>query len=401
MIGRQKGGNISMRSIYEKWVEINVDKIAHNVREIRKRLSKNTLFIAVVKSNAYGYGIKEVSQIAAENGADWLGVLTPFEGEYLRTSGFKLPIFVISPFLDQIEEKAKTVVKNDLIQGIDSIEQAQALNKFSKKYNKITAVHVKIDTGLSRFGVLPENVIKFVKKLSDMKNLKVEGIYTHFASSYAAGDHIYYEYNRFKEVKKMIEKEKICVRFFHCANSAAAMDFPWMHMDAVRIGFSLFHSHISREKANQWDLKNCLRFKTRVVGIREVDKGICVGYDNKFVSDRKMKIAVLPVGYNDGIPTGLANKGKVLIKGQEFPLIGSICMNHVFVDVTDSSEKISIGDKVTIIGRDKDKELTYRDIAAEVNAGGAETVIRILQAVPKFFYKNNKRVKISNENNRI
>jgi alanine racemase len=380
-----------MMDAFEKWVEIDLDKVAHNVREIKKHLSKDTLLIAVVKGNAYGHGIENVSRVALENGADWLCVADQFEGKYLRKLGFRVPILVLSP---PSRETAEIAVSHDLIQGIDSIEQIRFLDKLSKMESKKTIVHIKVDTGLGRFGIRPEETADFAHEIRRFKNIQLQGVYTHFASPYGDSEYTKYQFDRFIEVQKTLQQNRISVDVFHCANSPASMDFPYMHMDAVRIGFSLCNRCIGLEKSKQWNLVDALEFKAKVKKVRTVSPGDHIGYENQFIADKKMKFAIIPVGYADGIPTALANRGHVLIRGKKLRLIGSVCFNQGFVDLTEFGD-VSIGDEVVLIGGQGKERLTYRDIARGVDAGNSETILRISGAVPRIFYKNGKVFAVS------
>jgi alanine racemase len=366
----------------EKWVEVDLKKVAHNVQEIRRHLKPDTIFMAVVKADAYGHGIEEISRAAIQNGADWLSVSNPREGEYLRKHGFKVPILVLAPVS---EESARVTVENDLIQGVDSIDQVEYLGRLSRAKGKRTTLHIKIDTGLGRFGILPENVIGFAKKASTIDSLSLQGIYTHFASPYSDPDYTRQQYRTFMKVKKTIKKEGIPIKIFHCANSPSAMDFPYMHLDAVRIGFSLCYRCRGTTRKKEWSLLDCLEFKTKIISIKEMPPGAHIGYENRFLARHQMTVAVIPVGYVDGIPTSLANRGHVLIKGKKLPLIGSICFSQSFVDLTSLNGKASVGDEVTLIGKQGNESITYRDIAEKVNAGNTETVLRITKAVPRVY----------------
>lgn len=371
----------------EKWIEIDLDGVKHNVGEIKRHLKSGTLLIAVVKADAYGHGSKEVSRICLENGADWLGVANPIEGENLRKLGFEVPIFVLSPsFL----ETAGIVVRNKLIQGVDSTEQVRALNYFAEKERKNAIVHIKVDTGLGRFGILPKDIVEFARVVLKFRNITLQGVYTHFASPYTDREYTKHQYNKFLEVKKLLQQEKISIEMFHCANSPAAMDFRHMHMDAVRIGFSLCNRCIGLKKSKQWNLRDCLKFKTKIMKVRKVSRGEHVGYENKFITDREMEIGIIPVGYADGIPTSLANCGYCLIKGRRRPFVGSVGLNQSFVDLTGFAQKVSIGDEVVVIGEQNDTSITYREIAGHTNSGNAETVLRISGRNPRLFYEKGR-----------
>jgi len=371
----------------KKWIEVDLDGVKHNVNEIKRHLRKGTLLIAVVKADAYGHGCTEVSRICLESGADWLGVAHPIEGENLRRLGVEAPIFVLSPpFL----EMADIVARNQLIQGVDSTEQLRALNYCAEKEQKNAIVHIKVDTGLGRFGIPPKDVVEFARDVLQFRNVKLQGVYTHFASPYSDREYTRHQYNKFLEVKQLLQRAHIPIEMFHCANSPAAMDFRHMHMDAVRIGFSLCNRCIGLEESKQWNLKDCLQFKTNIIKVRKVGRGEHVGYENRCVAERDMEIGIIPVGYADGIPTALANRGYCLIRGERRPLVGSVALNQSFVDLTGCANTVSIGDEVVLIGEQNDTSITYREIAKQTKAGNAETILRIVGNNPRFFSENGK-----------
>ncbi len=371
-----------MGQVLEKWVEVDLNKVGHNIREIKRHLRPETVFMAVVKADAYGHGMKEVSRVALQNGADWLSVSNPEEGEYLRKCGFKVPIMVLTP---PSKESSRLTVQNDLIQGVDSIDQIEYLGRLSGIRDKKTIIHIKVDTGLGRFGVLPEDAVDFAKKVRKVASLSLQGIYTHFASPYSDPDYTRQQYGTFMKVRKRIKREGIPVKIFHCANSPSAMEFPFMHLDAVRIGFSLCHRCKSTSRRKQWNLLDCLEFKTKIISIKEISSGAHIGYENRYIARHKMTVAVIPVGCVDGIPSSLANRGQVLIKGKKLDLIGSVCFSQSFVDLTSLKEEVSVGEEVVLIGGGEAERISYRDIAGKVNAGNAETVLRITKAVPRVY----------------
>jgi len=376
-----------MTESWEKWIEVDLDGVKHNVREIKRHLKHGTRLIAVVKADAYGHGSKEVSRICLENGANWLGVANPVEGETLRGLGFEAPIFVLSPLFC---EAAGIAVRNNLIQGVDSAEQVRALNCFAEKERKKAIVHIKVDTGLGRFGVLPRDIVKFAHTILKFRNIHLQGVYTHFASPYTDREYTAYQYHKFLAVKKLLQQEKISIEMFHCANSPSAMDSRHMHMDAVRIGFSLCNRCTGPERSEQWDLRDCMQFKTKIVKVRNVGRGDHLGYENNFIADREMDIGIIPVGYADGIPTSLANRGYCLIQGRRSSLVGSVALNQSFLDLTGFAEQVSIGDEVVIIGKQQDESITYREIAGQTNSGNAETILRISGSNRRLFYEKGR-----------
>jgi len=246
-------------------------------------------------------------------------------------------------------------------------------------------VHIKVNTGLNRYGISPTEVVSFVEKVSKLENVEIDGIYTHFATPYTDLDFTKVQYNTFQQVRKDLEDKNIHIKMYHCANSAAAMDLPDTQMDGVRVGFSLCNGNIGLEPKNQWNLKDAFELKTRVKLIRHVKKGDRIGYENSYFCPKDMTIGVLPIGYADGIPTIFAKDGYVLVRGNKCRIIGSICMNQIFIDLSHKESNYHEEDEVTIIGKQGNNVLTYRDIGMVVGAGDAETLLRVNMQIPRLF----------------
>jgi len=378
-------------------VEINLKNLAHNVEKLKGLLRPPTKFMAVVKANAYGHGMISCARSAINAGADWLGVVDIKEALALRDSKIKAPILV----LGYVDPKDFFVAAdNNISIAIVNFEQLGQLSngqmaKLLK--NKKIKIHLKIETGINRLGFVEENWPKLIKKLKELpKNIIIEGIYSHFASveehdlPYAKK-----QIDKFKKFKKLFEsryklKTKSHKPIYHMAASASAMILPESHFDMVRCGISIYGLWPSRETKTNFQflisnfrLKPVLSYKTKIVQVKEVEKGELVGYGCTYRAPKKMEIAVLPVGYYEGIDRGLSNSGKVLISSQECPIIGRICMNMTVIDI--SRLNVKPGEEVVLVGEQGNKEITADDWANRLNTINYEITTRIPEHIPRIY----------------
>jgi len=379
------------KTLRQNWVEIDLDAVVHNVKTIRQAVGSRVKIMAVVKADAYGHGMVEVAETALDNGADWLGVTTLEEARELRDYGFTAPILIlgITPAAEAV-----TVIEHDLTQTVCTADLAEALAKAADKLGKKAKVHLKIDTGLTRFGVLPDEAVDFATDLLRLPGLELSGVYTHFASPYEDDAYTMLQFERFRTVLQALEAADIFISLKHCANSAAMYEYPEMAMDMVRCGFILTNTSPARHAGRELPLRDALQWKTRVAYIRAVAKGVSIGYAQKYSAPRDMVIAILQTGYSDGIATAYGNKGKVLIGGRLLPIVGGICMSHIMVDITDLADTVKVGDEAVLIGKQGDACISVVDMAGVIGAGDAETLGRINHKIPRLYYRNGEVVKI-------
>jgi len=387
-----------------KWVEVNLGNIASNMRYIRKTVSKEAKVIAVVKADAYGHGATEVSRIVLKNGADMLGVANIDEAMELRRAGIKVPILLLNwtepPHLED-------VVRNSLAQTIFDLDSARVLSSVAKKMNRTVLVHIKIDTGMGRLGLLAEDAPGFVQKVAILPNLKIEGIFSHLS---VAGDERTYSFNQFQKfmsVLNELQKTGIKIPVQHIANSAATLFYPRMHLTAVRPGIiiygvspwglpkvvppSCFRKKAGGTKVGTLEVKKkCkflkpgMSFKTKIVFIKEVPKGTSISYGRTFITKRRSLIADIPIGYSHGYNRKLSNKSWVLVKGKRVPLVGRICMDQCLIDVS-SVRGIKVGDEVVLFGRQGKEEISAEELASWSGTIGYEVVTTIGRLVKRIY----------------
>ena len=375
------------------WMEIDLDAIAQNVRNIKKLIGEKKELMAVVKGNAYGHDILEVSSVVLKNGASRLAVARLEEGIFLRKTGITVPILVLGLTLKQ---QAELLVSYNITPTVSEYEMIEKLSESAFKEDKIVKVHLKVDTGMGRIGIFSNHVLNFIKKAKVLKNVEIEGIFTHFSVA-DEKDKSYTEkqFGKFMEVLTFLEKEGIKIPVKHVSNSATLLDLPHMWLDLVRPGISLYGLYPSREVQKTVKLIPAHTFKTRIVFLKELPAGEYISYGRTYTTKQKRTvIASLPVGYADGYSRLLSNQGEVLVRGKRFPVIGRVCMDQTMIDVTNLPQ-VEIGDEVVLWGRQGEEEITVEEIAEKIGTINYEIVhMPDKKRVPKLFIKNGKPWKI-------
>lgn len=381
-----------MQNIRPVWLEINLDAIAHNVRTIKEIVGRNTQIIAVVKANAYGHGAVEVSQVALENGVAILAVGVVEEGIILRKAGIKAPILICGLTL---EDQLEPLLSYNLTPTICDLQILEALSKVAGENGKTVGIHIKIDTGMGRLGISPPKTLNFVKKISKMRNIKIEGIFTHLAATNEK-DGIYtkMQFDEYKKALLELEKEGINIPLKHIANSAAILNSSSMYLDAVRPGIILYGLFPSPKSERTVELKPAAEFKTKIIFLKKVSPGKSIGYGRTYITTKPTKVATLPVGYADGYSRLLSNKGEVLVRGERAPIIGRICMDLCMIDVTHIPQ-VQIGDEVVLWGRQGSEIIWAEEIAGKIGSIVYEVICMVdKERVPRVFIKDEKLFKV-------
>ncbi len=360
-----------MRNVGLTWVEVEANAIHHNIREVRSLLRPETKLMGVVKADAYGHGAVETTKIIVDAGVDYLGVNTLEEGIELRKAGIETPILV---FNVGIGEEASLIVKYDLSVTLASIKVAETLSKTAHHLGADILAHVKIETGFGRTGILPESAAGFVKKLQELGNIEVEGVYTHFATvDQKNKSHTYEQLGLFQKAIDDLNKAQINIPIKHVANSAATLDLQETHLDMVRVGNLIYGQYPSNEVKKKLELHNTWRLKSTVMFVREFQRSQVVGYGAEARTKKGMVLATLPIGFADGftlLPESLVIRprfflrrlltklkmkakqptGPISIKGQITPIVGRVAMQSTMVDVT-KLFNISTGDIAIVSAR--------------------------------------------------
>ncbi|MFY9285065.1 MAG: alanine racemase [Tissierellaceae bacterium] len=365
-------------------LEIDLDNLTNNIKEIRRHVGDSTLIMAIVKANAYGHGAAICGRIFLDNGADKLGVSVLSEGISLRESGITAPILVLNytPTV-QYEE----LLRYDLTQTIYKYEDAKLLSEIAGRYGKDAKIHIKIDTGMHRIGFLPnETSIDDIRRIVELPNISVEGIYTHFAKAdYPDKSHTRDQFQKFQWVLDRLADLNIDIPIKHASNSAAILDLPEYNLDMVRPGIILY-GHYPSEHVNKdvIDIKPTTTLKSCISHIKELDEGEGIGYGQTFVTKRKSKIATLPIGYADGFSRVLSGRAYVSINHKRVPVVGTICMDQLMVDVTDI-ENIGIDDEAILFGYGHESYPRVEDIAKELGTINYELICMISIRVPRIY----------------
>jgi len=364
------------------FAEIDLKKLRKNICAIKGSLSARTKLMAIVKANAYGHGAIEIAKTAELAKADYLGVASLGEALELRSSSVKSPILVLSEIDHAYVER---VIDAKITQTVYTYELAQLLSDTAKQKSARAKIHIKIDTGMSRVGVLPDKALDLVKRISVLPNIEIEGVFTHFAKADdKKGDFTGRQFRIFMEVIDAIRALGIKIPIVHAANSAAMLNFPQTHLDMVRIGICMYGLQpFETKEKKKIKIDPVLSFKTKVLYIKEVPKNTSVSYGAAYYTKKKTKIATLPVGYADGLSRGMSNRGAVLIRGKRYPIVGSVTMDMIMVET--GRDKIEIGDEAVIIGRQVKEEITADEIALLDETINYEVVCGIGKRVPRIY----------------
>ncbi len=361
--------------------EINAAALRRNLASIKNHMRKNVKVMAIVKANAYGHGIVEVSEILADEKIDYLGVGFLDEGIVLRKNGIKVPTLVLGGVLgNQIKE----FLAHDLEVTVSSIELAKKIdNEVGSSGDQRARVHLKLDTGMERIGVRAENAVTFAQEVRSLKHLEIVGVYSHFATADENDKSFaYQQLQRFTKAIREIEMTGIAIPLKHIANSGAILDIPESHFDMVRVGMMLYGLYPSKETSESIPLQPALALRSKVVFLKEVPARTSIGYGRSYFTERSTKTATIPIGYGDGYSRTLSHKAEVLIRGSRFPVVGTVCMDQLMVDVGTRSD-IHVGDDVTLIGKDGEEEITGWEIARKMGTNHYEVLCMIAARVPR------------------
>ncbi len=368
------------------WAEIDLDNLAANVRKVVSH-SAPAVVMAVVKANAYGHGALQVAKVCLENGARWLGVGLVEEAQELRRAGIAAPIHIMSM---PTPEQAEAVVKGGFSCGISDLEVAEALAAAGRRYGRSAKVQVKVDTGMGRLGLLPDEVLVFVEKLKQFSNLEIIGLYTHFSSSDERDkSYTIAQYKVFKNVLTNLAEHGHTFSWVHAANSAALLDTPEFGENLVRPGIILYGLYPSEEVSRQITLKPVMSLKARISFVKKLPAGSAVSYGRTYVTKKETTIAGVPIGYADGWSRLLSDKGQVLVGGRRLPIIGRICMDQFMIEVTEDLY-VSLGDEVVLFGGQGTETIPVEEVAHLLNTINYEVICMVGPRIPRVYVKGGR-----------
>lgn len=380
-----------MKEYYRVQVEIDLDAIYENMKRTRRKLKDGVRLMAVIKTDAYGHGAVAVAK-AIDSLVDAYAVAIVEEAEELRREGVTKPILILSRVPQPLYPRLLDL--EDVCPAIFTMEDAKCLSQEAGKKNRSIGIHLKVDTGMGRIGMQPdEQSADMVKAISELPGIIMEGCFTHFAKADMLDkEPARHQFELFTKFIEMLNKRGINPAICHTANSAAIMELPDTHLNMVRSGISTYGLYPSDEvDENELKLTPAMQMRAYVAHVKTVPEGTQIGYGGTFTAKRETRVATIPVGYGDGYPRSLSNLGRILIHGQYAPIIGRVCMDQFMVDVT-GIEQVQVGDCVTLFGKDGENFISVEELANESGSFNYEFVCDVGKRVPRVFIRHGKKV---------
>lgn len=374
-----------MRQHNRVCAEIDLDAVLFNMEQMKNRIGGDAQLIAVVKTDGYGHGAVPIARMLEEVSYVWgYAVACLEEAVQLKESGIKKPVLVLGcVFPDQYEE----MIRYDIRPTVYTEEMAEELSKEAARRGKDVFFHIKIDTGMGRIGfAVNEESVETIERISRLPHVRMEGMYTHFAKADET-DKTYTlrQHERFLFMKGQLERRGVSVQYYDCDNSAGIIDFPDMKHDLARAGISTYGMYPSKEVHKEAvALKPALSLISHVTFVKDVEPGTAISYGGTFVAKEKMKVATIPVGYGDGYPRSLSNKGSVLIHGKRARILGRVCMDQFMVDVTDIPET-KFMDRVVLVGSDGDDRISVEELSELSGRFNYEFVCCLGKRIPRVY----------------
>lgn len=377
-----------MKAYNRVCARIDLDAVEYNIEMMRRNVREGVKMLGVVKTDGYGHGAVQIAKMLSPKEYMWgFAVATLDEALVQRRAGIEKPLLVLGCiFPDQRED----MIKHDIRMTLYTEEMAREVSELAVKMGKQAYIHIKLDTGMSRLGfMIEEETAEIIERISRMPNLALEGMYTHFAKA----DEIDKSFTEkqiknYVWMKETLEQRGVTFQYYHSSNSAGIIDVPEANMDLVRAGISTYGLYPSEEvhKENV-PLKPAMELISHVAHVKWVEAGTPVSYGGTYITDRKTKIATIPVGYGDGYPRSLSNKGYVLIHGKKAPILGRVCMDQFMVDATEIDD-VKYADKVTLVGNDGDEKLPVEALSGLSGRFNYEFVCDLGKRIPREFIRH-------------
>ena len=379
-----------MKTYSRVYAQIDLDAILHNMEQMQKRISRNTKIMGVIKTDGYGHGAVPIGRELEKLHVTWgYATATVEEAQILRENGLKKPILVLGA---SFPESYGLLAEEGIRATVFSLRQAQALEQYAKEAERKIIVHVKIDTGLSRLGFqVTEEAADEIAQISAMPHIVIEGMFTHFAKADARDKTMANaQVHNFSQMREMLNERGVEIPILHCSNSAAIIDMPAANMSVVRAGISLYGMWPSDEvQKGNLDLQPVLSLKSQVVFVKELEAGRTISYGATYETAGRERIATIPIGYGDGYPRSLSNKGYVLIHEKRAPICGRICMDQFMVNVSHIPEAKE-GDAVVLIGRDGQEVISMEEIGELSGRFNYEFACDLSKRIPRVYVKGGK-----------
>lgn len=372
---------------YRVQARVDLNAIRHNLLEVRSKLREDTKLMVIIKADAYGHGAVPLAKAIGDSGRiDAYGVAIIEEAVELREAGITKPMLILgyTP-----EEQYDLVVAYEVAQTVFQYEMAEALSREAVRQGKTAKIHIKVDTGMTRIGFYDnEESIEVIKRITELPNLEIEGLFSHFAcADESEKSSTIGQLERYIRFINRLEEENIHIPVKHIANSAGIIEFPQAYFNMVRCGIVTYGIYPS-DMVNKEEIKliPAMELKTHVIYVKDVEAGVGISYGATYVTDRKRRIATIPVGYADGYSRNLSNHGKVIIHGHYAPIVGRICMDQFMVDVTELPE-VKQGDPVTLLGREGDSCILAEELAEWSHSFAYELVCTVGKRIPRVYIK--------------
>jgi len=372
------------KNLVSAWLEIDLDKVANNIRKLKAAAGPGVKVLAMVKAQGYGCGAEMISRVALESGAELLGVANVPEALSLRKGGLRCPILI---FGRPDEAELKAILEEQLLVTVFDLTLARQLDALARKHGKKAKVHLKLDTGMGRLGVLPKDLDEFLEGFTACRNLVLDGVYTHFPVADCDRRFTREQVELFQKLLDNIRSRGYQVPLVHAANSAALLNRCCETFDMVRPGITIYGLYGSPLVSREINLEEVLSFKAKVVHVKRVPAGTSVSYGREFIALKDTTIVTIAAGYADGVPFRLAKNGNVLIRGRRFPIVGRVTMDMTMVDVGDFND-ISVGDEAVIIGRSGQASISVSEVAEKVGTIEHEVTCGIGPRVPRVYLRN-------------
>lgn len=366
---------------------VNLSAVLHNLDEMHKNINKDTTIVAVIKTDGYGHGALPIAKAIEHVPYLWgYAVATADEAMALVEDGRKKPILILGiSFFEQFE----VIVRNDIRPCVCDFDTAKKLSEIAVAKNKICHIHIKIDTGMSRIGFqVNEETANIISQIAELPNVKIEGIFTHFANADEADKQpTFIQMDLFKQMCQMLEERGVKIPIKHCSNSAGIVDIPEANMNMVRAGIILYGLWPSQEvNKNNMNLQPVMSLKSHISYLKDLEAGRKVSYGGTYITPKTQRIATVPVGYGDGYARSLSNKGYVLVRGQKAPICGRVCMDQFMIDVS-HIEGVKVGDAVTLLGEDGKYRITMEELGDMSERFNYEFACLLTPRVPRVYYE--------------
>lgn len=383
---------------YATWCEVDLQAMRFNLKQIKKLAGRNEFVIpsrggkksvqtslmgilVVIKADAYGHGIVETGLVLNEEGVEIFGVSDINEGISLRDKGIKRPILL---FESTLPEHIPFICEYQLTPTICTLEFAKRLNAYAKKLDKTVRVHIEVDTGMGRLGVWHEEAFAFIQEISTYSQLTIEGVFTHFPAADTDKKFTNRQIEQLYEIILRLDKAGIVIPYVHASNSMGLLGYKTSAFNLFRPGLMIYGLYPDERVRDVIQLKPVLSVKSKVIFVKDIEKGRSISYGRSFVAKNKMKVATIPIGYNDGYLREFSNKASVLIDGVRCPVLGKVTMDQIIVDVS-KAENVKIGSVATILGQQKDQSVSADELAGYAKTINYEIVCHLGNRLPRVY----------------